>query len=669
MVLAGEVSGATTLTVNGAAVALAGDQFSSDPLPLAEGEQSFFLVANDQAGNPTPLARNIVRDSLSPAVTISQPAPGVVGNSPITVTGTATDPHLAQVLVNGQAAAVAGASYSLTGLALVEGANAIVVEAFDAIGNPPGTASVAVTLDTQEPVLTFLETGAPLADGALFNRTVAPVVVVADASQVNVSVTLNGAPFASGTPVADEGSYTLSATAVDEGGNSANLAASFVIDLTAPTFVTLLPPDNTLVAAPEIALSGEVAGAQSVTIDGLACTLISDLFVCPSLPLADGERVFTLLARDAAGNQTSRQHRIRRDGTGPDVVITTPSEGAYLASSDVAVSGTAVDPHLAEVRVDGVLANLVGDAWSAGPISFAEGAATIEVIARDTVDNASVVSRGVTIDTIAPVVEILESGTPLGGDALFNRAVTPVIEVTDASPWTLVATLDGAPYVSGTPVASEGLHVLQATATDSAGNPTTRQVSFRVDGSPPVLVAISPVDGFVTAAAEVHLQGQILGAESLKIDGVDVPLLGDQFVAGPYPLAEGERTFALVARDAAGNELSRAHHVVRDITAPIVSIQQPAASALLGTNAVQVSGQASDLHLASVSVNGVAASLSGSTWVAPQVPLAEGVSTLVATAVDRAGNSATASRVVVRDLQAPVLTIDRSGGGERGAGG
>ena len=99
-----------------------------------------------------------------------------------------------------------------------------------------------------------------------------------------------------------------------------------------------------------------------------------------------------------------------------------------------------------------------------------------------------------------------------------------------------------------------------------------------------------------------------------------VPLLGDQFVAGPFALAEGERTFALVARDAAGNEVSRAHHVVRDVTAPTVSIQQPAASALVGANAVQVTGQVADPHLASVVVNGVAAALSGSgvrTWVAP----------------------------------------------------
>ncbi len=99
------------------------------------------------------------------------------------------------------------------------------------------------------------------------------------------------------------------------------------------------------------------------------------------------------------------------------------------------------------------------------------------------------------------------------------------------------------------------------------------------------------------------------------------------------------------------------HRVVRDITAPTVSIQQPAASALVGANAVQVTGQAADRHLVSVAVNGVAAALSGSTWVAPQVPLGEGESTLVATAVDRAGNSATASRVAVRDSQAPTITI------------
>jgi len=661
--LSGEVSGATALTVNGASVGLINGLFTSAPLPLAEGPQSFLLVATDLAGNSSSLARQIVRDSLSPGVTISMPAPGVVGSSPVAVAGTATDPHLAQVLVNGQTASVAGASFSLSGLVLVEGANEIVAEAFDAVGNPPGTASISVTLDTQEPVLSFRESGLPLAEGAQFNRTVSPVVVATDATQVALSSTLNGVPFASGTPVADEGTYTLEATALDEGGHSAHLATNFVIDKTAPTFVTVLPPDNSLIPAPSVALSGEVAGGTSVTVDGLACTLSVGAFACPSFSLTDGERTFLLRARDAAGNETPRAHRIRRDGTGPAVVITTPTEGAYLALSEIAVSGTAVDPNLAEVRVNGVLANLVGDAWSAGPLAFAEGAAAIQVTARDTVDNATVVTRLVTIDTLAPDLELLESGAPLAPDALFNRTVTPVIAVADASPWTLVATLDGALFASATPVASEGIHLLEATATDAAGNAVTRQVSFRIDASPPALIAISPADGFVTAAAEIHLQGQVLGADALTIDGAPVPLLGDQFVSGPYPLAEGELTFAIVARDAAGNELSRTHRVLRDVTAPTVAILQPSAAALVGVSAVQVTGQATDPHLVSVAVNGVTASISGPggsgmrTWVAPQVPLIEGETTLIAVAEDRAGNSSSASRVAVRDSQAPTITI------------
>lgn len=661
--LSGEVSGATALTVNGASVGLINGLFTSAPLPLAEGPQSFLLVATDPAGNSSSLARQIVRDSLSPGVTISMPAPGVVGSSPVAVAGTATDPHLAQVLVNGQTASVAGASFSLSDLVLVEGSNEIVAEAFDAVGNPPGTASISVTLDTQEPVLSFRESGLPLAEGAQFNRTVSPVVVATDATQVALSSTLNGVPFASGTPVADEGTYTLEATALDEGGHSAHLATNFVIDKTAPTFVTVLPPDNSLISAPSVTLSGEVAGGTSVTVDGLACTLSVGAFACPSFSLTDGERTFLLRARDAAGNETPRAHRIRRDGTGPAVVITTPTEGAYLALSEIAVAGTAVDPNLAEVRVNGVLANLVGDAWSAGPLAFAEGAAALQVTARDTVDNATVVARLVTIDTLAPDLELLESGAPLAPDALFNRTVAPVIAVADASPWTLVATLDGALFASATLVASEGIHLLEATATDAAGNSVTRQVSFRIDASPPALIAISPADGFVTAAAEIHLQGQVLGADALTIDGVPVPLLGDQFVSGPYPLAEGERTFAIVARDAAGNELSRTHRVLRDVTAPTVAIVQPFAAALVGVSAVQVTGQAADPHLVSVAVNGVTASISGPggsgmrTWVAPQVPLIEGETTLMAVAEDRTGNSSSASRVAVRDSQAPTITI------------
>ena len=54
-------------------------------------------------------------------------------------------------------------------------------------------------------------------------------------------------------------------------------------------------------------------------------------------------------------------------------------------------------------------------------------------------------------DTTPPVIGLTESGAPLVDGALFGRAVTPVIAVTDDSPVTVEALLDGAPSRRGRP--------------------------------------------------------------------------------------------------------------------------------------------------------------------------------------------------------------------------
>ena len=142
---------------------------------------------------------------------------------------------------------------------------------------------------------------------------------------------------------------------------------------------------------------------------------------------------------------------------------------------------------------------------------------------------------------------------------------------------------------------------------------------------------------------------------AVTVDGQAATLAGGSFSAGPFPLTEGARTIALVASDAAGNTATASLRVVRDSQAPAVAISQPLAGALVGASSVDVVGTATDPNLASVTVNGTAASVTGSTFRAQRVPLAEGSNTLVALATDRAGNSGQATSTVVRDTEPPAV--------------
>src|SRR5260370_544879 len=79
---------------------------------------------------------------------------------------------------------------------------------------------------------------------------------------------------------------------------------------------------------------------------------------------------------------------------------------------------------------------------------------------------------------------------------------------------------------------------------------------------------------------------------------------GQRCGAGAVRGGEGTTNLGGTGRDAGGNSASANLVVVRDTTAPAVAISQPPAGAVVGTAEVDVVGSASDLHLASVTVNG-----------------------------------------------------------------
>lgn len=102
--------------------------------------------------------------------------------------------------------------------------------------------------------------------------------------------------------------------------------------------------------------------------------------------------------------------------------------------------------------------------------------------------------------------------------------------------------------------------------------------------------------------------------------------------------------------------------VVTDTTPPTVSITQPTEGLLTKAASVNVSGTFSDESATTVTVNGVAAAVSGNTFTA-SVPLAEGANTLRAVATDSAGNSAAATRGVTRDSTPPAVSITQPAAG------
>jgi len=98
----------------------------------------------------------------------------------------------------------------------------------------------------------------------------------------------------------------------------------------------------------------------------------------------------------------------------------------------------------------------------------------LEVEAADRAGNHSEVSVRFTIDKTPPTVVV--SGVDDG--AIYEDAVTPVIEALDLHLSDVVAHLNGASFLSGTEVSASGSYHLVVSATDRAGNRTESSTSF-----------------------------------------------------------------------------------------------------------------------------------------------------------------------------------------------
>lgn len=135
--VAGESEDAQSVTVAGVSASVFGGRFVATGVPLKSGTNSLALVARDAAGNTSRSTLHVIRDAVLPIVTVTSPAPDfITRETGVVVRGTARDEHLADVSVNGSAAAVKGKGAAFEArVALVEGPNRIVIVARDAAGN------------------------------------------------------------------------------------------------------------------------------------------------------------------------------------------------------------------------------------------------------------------------------------------------------------------------------------------------------------------------------------------------------------------------------------------------------------------------------------------------------------------------------------------------------
>ena len=152
----------------------------------------------------------------------------------------------------------------------------------------------------------------------------------------------------------------------------------------------------------------------------------------------DGPKSVYVKYRDQVGNQTEAvSDSIILDATPPEILITSPQDGALVNTSTLTLEGTVDDEPFTDYR------------------SLTEGENTVIKTATDAAGNANSSSIAVTLDTIPPEIII----TSPQANSIFT---TPDIF--------LEGTIDGLPFSEYRTLQEVGENTITKEATDTAGN-------------------------------------------------------------------------------------------------------------------------------------------------------------------------------------------------------
>ena len=646
-----------TATLNGAA-------FDAGSTITEERPHALAVTATDAAGNTGSDSATFTIDRTPPMIAFTSPAADArLGTRRVKVTGTA--PDAVSVLVNGVPATVESDGTFSAEADLLEGANEIVALAADAAGNGASRA-LRVHLDTRAPALDVLS---PAANACVASADVTLRGTAVDASGVTVRIadaapivaTLNGTEWSATVPV-NEGAIAVTINATDAGGHITTLVHPLRVDRTKPVitasesgapFAILL---HRRAVAPFVRVADADAHATlSVTLDGVP-------FASGNVVNGEGTHVLRATATDCAGNSaTPFELTFTIDRTPPSIVSITPAAGASIGVKPP-VTGTLSEP--ATLNVEGTTINATRNGTSFSlDVPFEEGFNELALLATDAAGNSSRTAYTLRVDTTRPSVEIVENGLPIAPGVLLNRAVTPVIRVSDLSA-TLVATLNGQPFPSGASITADASYTLTAKATDAFGRASDEaKATFTIDRTPPHIDITAPADGSFAAGELLEVRGGVdTDAESVSVNGTAAVITGATFAA-TIRIEEGPNVLIATASDRAGNS-SRDHvAVVRNSGRLALLITSPPDGMVTNRATTVVAGQVLNAppsgHVR-INTRDVAVDAAGA-FRDVAFPLVEGVNAITVEVASARGEVNAVTVNVTADFTPPPLVLTANG--------
>lgn len=271
---------------------------------------------------------------------------------------------------------------------------------------------------------------------------------------------------------------------------------------------------------------------------------------------------------------------------------------------------------------------------------------------------------------VSPADGSLVSSPEISVEVLVEEDQGTVVVASD--PPGIAGTLpEGGGSITGTVELVEGENVISVYATDPAGNVGGSSIVVHRDSSPPAVVLVSPPNGAVLGDTPVLV----------RVDAVDdhefTVQMGGQMrtvAAGAgsaeftIDLPEGVNPLDITLTDIAGNETVHGYSLHLDLTAPLVTLEEPLPGSCYGAGQQLVLVRVTVEDLSSVTVTSLPAGIDvtlppGGGIVDGLVEVPEGTRTITVIATDATGRQSEASTTVTLDTTPPEVEIESPLGG------
>lgn len=608
------------------------------PFFFSSGPHTVEFRSVDRRGNVEALQLvNVVVDDAAPDLVVSSPANGasIREDEGFALQLSVTDDHDDNPAVTVEIRDASGAAVlalsegqAVPPFALFPGLYGVAILAQDFVDN--GVSVVHAIEIVEKPAAPPRLVVDGLSDGQhLAQPVVLSVRVESDDPVESATITLDGAPYVDGTVVAEEREHVLHLSAVDVAGRAAEQDFRFTVDMTPPTFsVAGVVPGQlyTTGVAPVVQANDAHLASFELLLDGAP-------FESGTPVTSDGAHALSMTAADLAGNQASREVPFTIDLLPPQISFNIVDGQLYPVPVAATISIDDATTVESEALLDGkrfLSGALVGD-----------GDHVLAVHAVDATLKETDASVRFSVDATPPLVRIL--GVSDGG--IYGAGVSATVSVEDARLAELIVLLDGVTYVDGTPIATDGPHLLEARATDDAGHVTEVSAAFSVDADVPGVFVEGVEDGGLYSSAVLP---------DITTDDPEATLttlLDDEPWDGGAISADGEHVLEVTATDAQGNAARLVIRFTIDSQAPAVVVVG------VVDGGVYADPVTPDVTLSATDVDTVQATLDDALFGLGTEVSAPGPHTLVVVVTDEAGNETRLTVHFTIDPAAPSLAL------------